>query len=141
VKSKEPTKYAPVEVNSQPCSEELAKEHMIAFAHAFVAKEHIARWLHITVEKPAKAYREMVKFEGYLHKNRCRLIKGPDVFPLSLAQKYGTQPGVYFDGSGPAVLMSAAEAGMPQRDAIFSIKPGHLAIFFFHDGWAWHCEQ
>jgi hypothetical protein len=138
---KESTKYVPVEVKPVSCGEEIAKEHLIAFANSFIAKEHIARWIHITLEKPAKAYREMVKFNQYLNQSKCQLIKGPDVFPLSLAKKYGPGLGVYFDGTGPAVHMSAAEAGMPERDAIFSIEPGRLAIFFFHEGWAWHCES
>jgi hypothetical protein len=73
--------------------------------------------------------------------SKCHLIKGPDLLSLSLAKKYSPYLGVYFDGSGLAVRMSAAEAGMSRRDAIFSVEPGQLAIFFFPEDWAWHCES
>jgi len=125
----------------QPCSEEEAKDHLIKFAHAFVAEEHIPRWLHIVIERPEKAKREITKFENYLNRERCYLMKGAELFSSSLSKKYGNQLGVYFDGDGPAVLKTAAEAGEWRPDAVFSLKPGKLAVFFFHEGWAWHCEQ
>jgi hypothetical protein len=123
------------------CSPELAKEHLEAFSKAFIDKKYLERWRFLIVERPTRAKRELRKFDWHLNDDRCRLIEAYEADPEILSQQFGSKLGVYFDGTRPPSLMTVAEAAGFQEDAIFSLEPGRLAIFFFHEGWAWICEN
>jgi hypothetical protein len=73
------------------------------------------------------------------------MLHGSDSFPVSLAEVFGTKLGVYFDGTEPPCRITAPEASTlaTERnvDAMFSMVPGKLALFFFHEGWSWKCER
>ena len=141
----EPKKFHFIEVTRLPCSAEAAEKHLRAFAESFIEKSFVDRWLHITLEKPKKAEEELRKFETHLDERYCRMLHGADSFPVSLAEVYGAKLGMYFDGSEPACRMTAPEAASlaaeRNADTLFSITPGKLALFFFHEGYAWKCER
>ncbi|MFN2407124.1 MAG: hypothetical protein ABR594_13805 [Pyrinomonadaceae bacterium] len=141
----EPRKSCFIEVRPSPCSPEEAQDHLRAFAESFIKKAFVDRWLHITLEKPKKAEEELRKFENHLDARYCTMLHGADSFPVSLAEAYGSKRGVYFDGSEPACRMTAPEASSlateRNADALFSLTPGKLALFFFHEGYAWKCER
>lgn len=73
------------------------------------------------------------------------LVVAPMLFPSSLAEVYGSQLGVYFDGSELPYKVSVAEAATlaAERfaDAIFSVEAGKLAFFFHHDSGTWVCQR
>jgi hypothetical protein len=145
VKEMEAKKFYFIEVNPQPCSSEDADKHLRGFAEAFIDKAHVDRWIHIIFEKQKKAENELRKFERHLDSRYCTMLNSADTFPVSLSEEYGTKLGIYFDGSEPPCKITAPEAGslVAERstDAIFSMIPGKLAIFFFHEGWSWKCER
>jgi len=43
--------------------------------------------------------------------------------------------------AGLPLLKAASLATERKADALFSITPGKLALFFFHEGYAWKCEK
>ena len=135
----------PVDVKALSCPPEEAAKHLRAFAESFIAKNHIDRWIHILLEKPEKAEDYLHKFEHQLNEKYCKELGGAESFPASLSESYKSKRGVYFDGSEPPSLMTAAEAASISTekfaDAVISIVPGKLALFFHHDGWTWICER
>jgi hypothetical protein len=70
---------------------------------------------------------------------------GSESFPVSLFEKFGNREGVFFDGIEVPCKLTASEAASlkEERDvnALFSIIPGKLALFFFHDGDVMLCEK
>lgn len=142
----EPRKYISVEVNPRTCSAEEAARHLRGFAESFIDKKHSARWIHLLIEKPEKAEKALHKFEHQLNGIFCKDIgRGQNSFPASLAEVYGANLGVYFDGSEPPCKVSVAEAATLAverlADAIFSLESGKLAFFFHHDGGTWLCKR
>jgi len=141
----EPKKFHFVEVHPKPCSSSEAEKHLRAFAEFFIDKNYTDRWIHITIEKPEKAKHEMRKSERHLNPMYCKMMADVDAFPASLAEIYRSKQGVYFDGTEPGQYMTAPEAASlaeeRNADAMFSMAAGKLAIFFFHEGWAWKCER
>jgi hypothetical protein len=116
--------------------------HLEGFVKSFVSREFRNRWLHILLEKPKKAAKELRKFERHLDQRSCRLIENAsDV----MEQILGTTEGFYLDGLEPPKFTSLREAidesNEKAVDAIFSISPGKQAVFLFHEGWAWICEK
>src|SRR5687767_2134551 len=104
----EPRKYKPVAVNPQPCPAEEAEKHLRGFAESFIDKRYSERWIHLLIEKPEKANKELFKFEHQLNEIHCKAIgRGANTFPSALAEVYGSRSGVYFDGSELAYKVSA----------------------------------
>jgi hypothetical protein len=141
----EPKKFNFVPVNPKTCTPEEAEVHLRSFGKSFIDMNRFERWIHIMLEKPAKAT-EMDGFIDYLNPQFCKIMKGADSFPCSLIERYGSKLGVYFDGKEPPTLMTSAEAASlsiaRSTCAVFSIIPGKLGIFFGHDGiGAWICER
>lgn len=142
----EPKKFVPVIVNPQPCSLGEAEKHLRAFAESFIGKNYTNRWVHLLIDKPEKAEKALCKFEHQLDERYCKGVGyGAITFPASLAEVYGSTPGVYFDGSELPCQISVAEAATLASsrvvDAIFSLNPGKRAIFFHHDSGVWICEK
>lgn len=141
----EPKKFYFIEVNPQPCTSEEVKQQLRAFAESFIDKHYVDRWIHITLEKPKKARAEIHKFERHLCPKYCKMLNNADAFPVPLAEVYGAKLGIYFDGTEPPCKITAPEAASLSTerniDALFSIIPGKLALFFHHDGWSWKCAR
>lgn len=146
MKSKaEPRKFHYVELNSKPCSREELELHLRAFGNEFIEKQKLGRWNHVLFENPEKAKNELNKLGNYLIRNFHRTLNGSDSFPISLKERFGNREGVFFDGIEPPIKITAPEAASLKevRDvgALFSIIPGKLALFFFHDGDTLLCEK
>lgn len=141
--NKQPKTFRKVDITPRPCSPELAREHLRALGKAFLEQSYLQRWLHLTIEKPEKGEREgLQKFEQHLDRSFCSRIEGADIFPDSLTERFGSKLGVYFDLRSPPCLMTAAEAASHVGfEAILSLEPGRLAIFFTHNRYAWVCER
>ncbi|MBL8122611.1 MAG: hypothetical protein JNJ39_00765 [Blastocatellia bacterium] len=137
-KGKEPEQFYFVEVHAQQCSAEELKHHLSEFGKAFIDRSHRDRWFHVTQEKPEKASDELGRLLWGVNEKYRRPMDGSSAFPNSLERRFGKKRGVYFDGIDDPCKVSAVEASTLAaergNDALFSIDPGKLAIFFFHHG-------
>ena len=141
-----PDKYERVEVHPLPCSQEELERHLRAFVRSFVQPNRQQRWLHILVQKPSKAEDRMYRLVQDLDDRYCTELKGADNFPLAVAKRIGTKPGAYFDRSGECNKMTAAGAATlaseSSMDALLSLIPGKLALYWHHDlGGPWLCKR
>lgn len=144
-RKKESEKFYFVEVKPQSCSPEEVEIHPRVFGKAFVQANYVGRWNHITLEKPEKAKNELSKLAGYFDERFFRTLKGSESFLDSLFESFGNKLGIYFDGVEPACKITASEAASfaaeRDLDALFSIIPGKLALFFYHSGDTLLCER
>jgi hypothetical protein len=138
-------KYAPVPVNPRTASTADVEEHLRAFVATFIQSPARHRWEHCLLVVPQKARQHLAHFYVDFEHALCRRILGGDRFPLRLAGIYGNQVGVYFDGNPNVLLVTAAEAATLATedfsDALLSLVPGKLALFFEHEGGVWACER
>ena len=141
----EPKKFYFVEVNPRPCSTEELELHLRAFGNEFIEPSNLNRWTHIIFEKPEKAKNELSKLGNCINKKFFHTLIGSESFPVSLFEKFGNREGVFFDGIEVPCKLTASEAASlkEERDvnALFSIIPGKLALFFFRDGDVMLCEK
>lgn len=133
-----PEKFYFVEVKPQPCSAAELKMHLAEFGHAFVSRDRRERWTHITQERPEKAKDEIGKLIWETNEQLHEPLFGSNGFPNALKKRFGNKMGVYFNGIDEPCKVTAVEASSLAAsypvDALFSIMPGKLAIFFFHEG-------
>jgi hypothetical protein len=111
--------------------------HMTAFVEAFVLAARRERWLYLLREKPKRAPRDAHKLRNDLDVRWC-------TGPWSYGDDLGlTQDGVYYEFFGEPHVLSPAEAESigTGRDAIYSVVPGRLAVFFFHEFETWLCRR
>lgn len=117
--------------------------HLSEFAKSFVEKDWIERWLHFLIEKPEKAFMELVKFERHRNKKTTSYFENNFELEKLLGKDFEKVKGIYFDGFDKAEelsLFEAFESGQG-KDALFSIQAGRLAIFFFHEGEIFLCNK
>lgn len=140
-----PKQFSLGDVYPNPLTPQEGEEHIRAFVEAFIAKDFQDRWRHIMLEKPEKAKQGLRKFDRHLDARYCTLLPLSDSLPASLAKTFGAKLGVYFDGIEPPCKITAAIASSITNersiDAIWSMVPGKLVLFFFHEGWSWKCER
>ena len=109
--------------------------HMTGFTGAFVAPQRRGRWLDLLTRRPRRISRDSHKLHSDLDRRACRCV-GWTVPP----EIQGT--GVFYGFSDAPRLVPtdlvplAAGAG----DAIFSLVPGRLALYLFHEGEIWLCR-
>lgn len=122
---------------------EVVEQHLAGFAEAFIDRRFRARWLHILIERPTKAALELKRFERHCDPRYCHLLEPGHVDAVSLANELGAVSGCFYDGGGEPCWLGLAEAvtAAAGRDALFSIAPAKVAVFFFHEGWAWICRR
>jgi hypothetical protein len=109
--------------------------HAAGFAAAFVVPAKRERWLELLTRRPRRVSRDSHKLHADLDRRTCRLagaappagLRGEGVF-----YGFGDAPRVV-----PTDLAAAAAGG---GDAIFSLAPGELALYFFHEGEVWVCR-
>ena len=101
------------------------ENHLTAFVQSFVVREKKARWIQILNNKPDKARRDGHNIIGDLD---YRWDSMRDLKNLK-------QKGVYYEFTEKALWLPTEDALSigQQQDAIFSIEPGKLAVFFFHE--------
>jgi hypothetical protein len=106
-----------------------------AFTRAFVSPERRERWAELLVRRPRQIGRDSHKLHNHLDRRVCRPtsdwpngLRGDGLF-------YG-----FFDVPRivPASRAFAAAGG---GDAIFSLVPGELAVYLFHEGETWLCRS
>ena len=138
-------KFEPVDLNPQPCPDAIRDTHLRAFVTSFILKPHRERCLHVLLDSPKKAVRELQKLDRWLDPEFATELEGSAGFPSELDKRLGAKRGVYFDGSDPSLLLTPAEAATlttrDVSDAILSIVPGRCALAFHHEGYVYFCER
>ena len=88
------------------------KTHFSKFAESFIEKNWIERWQHFLIEKPDKAFLELVKFERHRNLSSTDYFDGNFLRNL-LGNNYENTEGIYFDGDKPEKikLLEAFEKG------------------------------
>jgi hypothetical protein len=103
-------------------------EHFTGFVNSFVQKSRRERWLHLLLKRPKQIYSNSHKLHSHLDWSRCsRLENASQLNPKS--------KGVYYSFMDEPVILTVSDAFVvgPDNDGIFSIVPGKLAIYFFHE--------
>jgi hypothetical protein len=115
------------------------EEHLDAFVDAFVVREKKDRWKTLLARRGAKGIAESHKLRDALDGRFCTRVAHGDVATLGPADRAC----VFFDfWSDPeATTAKAALARGPDTDAIASLDPGRLAVYFFHEGEVWLCRR
>ncbi|MCC2670920.1 MAG: hypothetical protein K0Q72_3391 [Armatimonadetes bacterium] len=138
-------KYVPVPVDPRPAAAAEVEAHLRAFITAFISTRSRPRWEHCLLVAPKKARGHLQHFRRDHDPAHCRELRGAAGFPLRLAGIYGSQVGIYFTGHANPLQVTAAEAATLATehfaDAVFSLVPGKLALYFDHDGGVWACEH
>jgi hypothetical protein len=109
--------------------------HAAGFVAAFVSPARRDRWAGLLARRPRRIGRDSHKLHADLDRRVCRPMSE---WPTGLRDDgvfYG-----FFDIPRvvPASQAAAASGG---GDAIFSLVPGELAVYFFHEGETWLCRS
>jgi len=119
----------------RPASPEETKDHLEAFVKAFVDPARRERWRKFMLERPDRAARELHRLQlDDRHATWLdRKARGSSALLDSLKDKVG----IYFTFSAEPVWKRVQDAALESdwkgADAIFSVLPGKLAIYFNHD--------
>jgi len=117
------------------CAQE-ANHHLRSFVKSFVLKERRDRWEHLLCNRPRSAGKNSHKLYDALDRRWCKqLIEEPTVA--------GGVTGVFYNFFSEPMMTSFDEAWAEGlgHDAVFSVKPGRLAFFFFHEDEVWICSR
>lgn len=112
-------------------------DHLVSFAKAFIVKNKIERWTDLLSRRPKRIFSKSSGIFNHLDMNYA--------VQHDSMQNVADQNimGVFFDFINDPSIVTFKEAITlgDYRDAIFSIKPGKFAIFFFHEGWNFVCKR
>lgn len=113
------------------------EEHMTLFAEAFVQKERSERWRGFLTRHTRKMYARSSDLYNHLDE---RYFRQDDELDGVTSDE---TVGVFYNFMEKPKCITFAEAVElgSNNDAIFSIKPGKLAIYFFHEGWNYVCSK
>ena len=111
--------------------------HMKAFSESFVLKERQDTWVYLLCERPDDIFTRSSKLFNYLDHN---YIEQNDALNNTASQD---QAGVFYNFYHEPKCISFKDAIEEAKghDAIFSIYPGELAIYFYHEGWNFVCQR
>ena len=109
--------------------------HAAGFVTAFVASAKRERWGELLARRPRQIGRNSHKLHSALDRRSCRRVAELPPTIRGFGLFYG-----FFDAPRVVPAESAAAAAWG-RDAIFSLVPGELAVYFFHEGEVWLCHS
>jgi hypothetical protein len=110
-------------------------QHATGFATAFVASTKRERWLELLTTRQKRILGESHKLHSALDRRYCRLVTELPAVVRGDGLFYG-----FYDV--PRVVPTERAAGAAGGgDAIFSLVPGKLVVFFFHEGEVWLCQS
>lgn len=109
--------------------------HAAGFVAAFVAPDRRDRWAELLARRPRRTDRNAHKLHSALDRRLCRRVAAlpPSIRGLGLFYRFFDAPRV--------VPAEDAESAAGGGDAIFSVIPGELAVFYFHEGELWLCQS
>ncbi|WP_235033355.1 hypothetical protein [Rubripirellula obstinata] len=110
---------------------------MAAFVSAFIKRERRDRWMHLFSSRPKQLFKNSHKLHEHLDKSCCTESPEPTLIDPATV-------GMFFEfhADYPPLLVTgqrAIELGTG-HDAVFSIVPGKLAAYFFHEGFVMECR-
>ena len=109
--------------------------HAAGFVAAFVVPAKRGRWLELLTRRPRRVGRNSHKLLGDLDRRLCASV-GEEA-PAGL-----TGDGLFFGFGDAPKVVPAGLAGVVAGggDGLFSLVPGRLALYFFHEGEVWVCR-
>lgn len=112
-------------------------DHLSMFAKKFIIKNRVDRWLDLLVRRPKKIFEKSSDIFDHLDSSYC---KRNDELENVVDQN---TLGVFYNFHGEPIVITFKEAVDlgHYKNAIFSIKSGKLAVFFFHEGWNYICNR
>ena len=119
------------------CPDDVYQAHIAAFVSAFVERERRDRWIHLLSSRPKQLFKNSHKLHNHLDKSRCTELPEPiSIDPATV--------GMFceFHADSLPLLVTgqrAIELGTG-HDAIFSVVPGKLAVYFFHEDFVMECH-
>jgi hypothetical protein len=130
----EPNRHELLE--SCPVAEEAVRlRHATTFVAAFVTPAKRERWLELLTRRPRRLGRDSHKLHSDLDRRTCRCVGAtvPDgLHGEGVFDPFNDTPRIV-----PADLAPELAGG---GDAILSLVPGELALYFFHEGEVWLCR-
>lgn len=126
-----------IENNSDSCDETMLTQHLEKFVSSFVLPDRQGKWEHLLLKNRKRSYKNSSKLESHLTKQFCLLVKKEDMY-INLETK-----GVFYDFRDSSFFVSLEDALIlgDYQDAIFSMIPGKLALYFSHEGRIWLCQK
>ena len=111
--------------------------HLKTFAEEFVLDSRRDKWITLLSERPENILSQSNKLFNYLDHN---FIEQDDSLVDVAADD---MLGVYYDFDGELECITLKDAVNKDKegDSIFSISPGKLVIFFYHEGWNFVCKK
>ena len=109
--------------------------HATGFVAAFVNPAKRERWQWLLSSRPRRVGRDSHKLHADLDRRTCR--------PVHVLPEEVVRAGVYyaFAGAPRALPADAVALADGAGDAILSVVPGGLAVYFFHEGERWLCQS
>jgi hypothetical protein len=109
--------------------------HATGFVTTFVAPDNRQRWAELLTRRPRRIGRDSHKLHSAIDRRCCRVVTELPAAVRGEGLFYG-----FFDAPRvvPAERAAVAAGG---GDAIFSLIPGKLAVYFFHEGEMWLCQS
>ncbi len=111
--------------------------HLSKFVRSFISKNRADRWEDLLIRRPSGIFVKSSKLFDHLDFNYC---SRSDAINDIVEER---TRGIYYDFFSEPVITTFKEAIEKGdcRNALFSIRPGKLAVFFFHEGWNYVCRR
>lgn len=118
-----------------PAAEENWQRHAFGFVSSFIVPAKRDRWLDLLTRRPKQIRRNSHKLHSALDRRFCRCEAEAVVIDWK-------GEGLFYDFFDvPRVVpANVAEIVANGTDAIFSLIPGELAVYFFHESEVWLCR-
>ena len=118
-----------------PVADEAAwLQHVTGFVAAFVSPAKRERWVELLARRPRRVHENSHRLLGDLDRRVCRRVPDLPAVVRGAGLFYGFSDPPRVVPAGSAVLVAGG------GDAIFSVVPGELAVYFFHEGELWLCR-
>jgi hypothetical protein len=126
-----------IENNSDSCDETILNQHLEKFVTSFIFPNRREKWKHLFLKNGKRSYKNSSKLESHLTRQFCFLLKKEEL-DINIETK-----GVFYDFRYSSFFISLKDALIlgDYQDAIFSIIPGELALYFSHEGRIWLCQN
>ena len=129
-----PDPFQFLEVEATPATEDEARDALEAFIDSFVvsAKRERAKLLLLNPDRRARGLHEV---SGWLDRRKTTELDGATGFPQNIARAVGNVRGIFLDGGGRLLRLTAPEgAVLGHDDALFIADDHSSAVLFFEIG-------
>jgi hypothetical protein len=120
----------------EPVSTELVAEHLTGFIDTFVDAKRRERWREFAFKNPEKAVRDLHKLP--LDLRYTTWLDGDKLDGDRVKELTNNRKGILVTFTDEPRLLSSDDAAYVFHcrtyDAIYSVEPGRLALYFNHDG-------